>query len=334
MFKTLKKLKIFLTILIIVIFIGMLFTLGKVYNKKELQYGVTFSQKHAESLELDWKTVFINILDDLKVRRLRLVAYWDILEPQDDFFNYSDLDWQITEAEKRGAEVILAVGMRLPRWPECHIPLWAKKLQKEQREKEILNYMEKTITRYKDYNNIKFWQIENEPFLLDFGECPTLDVDFLDKEINLVKNISNKPIIITDSGELSLWIQAAKRSSVFGTSLYLKTFSSRLNRYIHYPITPKFFHLKKNITKLFTHPKEFIVIELQAEPWGPIAYQHMSREERSMTMDIKKFKEIINFSHQAGFKTFYLWGVEWWYWDKEINNYPALWEESKKLFNN
>lgn len=333
MFKTLKKFKKRLVFLVIFLFIGMLLTLGKVYDKKELEYGITFSKKHSESLGLLWKDNFIAILDDLNVKKIRLSAYWNEIEDKNNRFDYRDLDWLINEAEIRNVKIILSVGLKLPRWPECHIPSWANELSKERREEEILKYIEKTINRYKNNEAIYAWQVENEPFLIDFGKCPKFDVNFLDEEINLVKKLDSRPIVITDSGELSLWVQAAKRADIFGTSMYLKTFSSRLNNYVHYPITPRFFHFKRNLTKLLTGQKEFIVIELQAEPWGPVAYQNMTEREREITMDITKLRTILDFAHKSGFKTFYLWGAEWWYWEKEVQKNPTFWKEAKKIFN-
>jgi hypothetical protein len=332
MFKILKRFKKIIVVLILGLFLILVFSLGKVYDKKELEYGLTFAKKHALSLDLPWKDVYLEMLDELKIKKLRLSAYWDEAEPEKNKFDYTDLDWQINEASKRDVEIILAVGLRLPRWPECHLPDWAIDLEKEEREEEILEYIKKTIERYSKNKNIFAWQVENEPFLLGFGECPKFDVNFLDKEIALVKKLDSRPIIVTDSGELSFWVQAAKRSDIFGTSIYLNTYSQKLKKYIHYPITPKFFHFKKNMTKLFANPKDWIVIELQAEPWGLVSYKHMSEEEKAITMDLEKFKEMINFSHQAGFKTFYLWGVEWWYWEKEINGNQTFWKEAKKLF--
>ena len=49
-------------------------------------------------------------------------------------------------------------------------------------------------------------------------------------------------------------------------------------------------------------------------------------------MNLEKFRDIIDFSSKTGFRQFYLWGVEWWYWEKEKNNNQTLWEEAKKLF--
>lgn len=331
----LLKPKTFIKILagiIIFFFLIFLISRGHIYNRNELIYGLTFSKKQAVYLGLDWRDLYRRLFYELGVKKIRLPAYWDEIEKSQNQFNWNDLDWQINEASTTDAEIILAVGGRLPRWPECHFPNWTNSLQKSEREAEILHYIKEAVTRYKDKQNIVAWQVENEPFLSHFGDCPELDSKFLDQEITLVRKLDNRPIIVTDSGELSVWIPAARRADIFGTTMYRDTYSSHVKSYIHYPITPGFFRFKKNITSLFAQPKKWLVIELQAEPWGPKPYQDLSKAERDRTMDLQKFKDILEFSRQAGFREFYLWGVEWWYWEKETQNNPALWEEAKKLF--
>ncbi|MCK5212205.1 beta-galactosidase [Candidatus Parcubacteria bacterium] len=332
MFQILKRLKWLFVFLILFLFIIFLLSRGCVYSADELRYGVTFSEKQATALGLDPKEIFVSILDDLKVRRLRLSAYWDEAEPKQDEYSWKFLDWMISEAAKRDTEIILAVGGRLPRWPECHFPVWAEALTEKEREKEIGDYIAAVISRYKKIPQIVAWQVENEPFLPHFGECPDLNKEFLNQEIQLVKALDQRPILLTDSGELSLWIPAARRADIFGTTMYRDTYSKALNRYIHYPIEPGFFRFKKNVTRLFTRPEKWLVIELQAEPWGPVPFQDLSKDERDRTMNLTKFREIIEFSSQTGFREFYLWGVEWWYWEREANGDAALWNESKKLF--
>jgi hypothetical protein len=49
-------------------------------------------------------------------------------------------------------------------------------------------------------------------------------------------------------------------------------------------------------------------------------------------MTPEKFKEIQEFSRQTGFRTFYWWGVEYWYWEKARGN-NFYWEEGKRMFN-
>lgn len=332
MFFHFKILKNFFIILIIILFFVFILSQGHIYNKNEITYGLTFSKKQAENLKLDWKKVYLDIFYDLKVKKIRLPAYWDEIEIANNQYFWDDMDWQIEQAEKAQAEIILAVGGRLPRWPECHFPEWTNSITKEQREEAILIYIKKTIERYKNNQTIKLWQIENEPFLSHFGDCPTLNSKFLDQEIALAKSLDNRPIMVTDSGELSLWAPAAMRADIFGTSLYLHTYSRIFKRYIDYPITPAFFRLKKNLTKIFAHPKEWIIIELQAEPWGKTPYQNLTQAERDNTMNLEKLRDIIIFSRQTGFREFYFWGVEWWYWEKEKGN-PEIWQEMKLLFN-
>jgi len=331
-FEKIKKTKNILILLIIFLFSLFLLSRGHIYDKDELEYGVTFSKKQAESLGLDWKKVYSATLDELNVKKLRLPAYWDEVERENGEFAWDDLDWQIEQAEKRGARVILAIGGRLPRWPECHFPDWAERLTKQEREQKILSYIAKTINRYKDRKQISAWQIENEPFLSHFGDCPKLDVEFLDKEISLARELDSRPIIVTDSGELSVWIPAARRADIFGTTMYRDTYSEHLKRYIHYPIGPGFFRFKKNIANLFAKPDQWVVIELQAEPWAKTPYQYATREERNKTMNLKKFREILEFARRAGFKEFYLWGVEYWYWEREMNGNSEMWNEAKLLF--
>lgn len=328
-FSFFKKLLIFT---IFLLFLAFILSRGKIYHKDEFSYGVSFSQKHAISLGLDWKKAYLAIFDDLGVKKIRIPAYWDDLEKEDDQFFWEDLDWQIDQARQNDAEIILAIGGRLPRWPECHFPEWIKDSGEEDRQEKLLNYIEETVKRYRDKKEIVAWQIENEPFLRYFGECPKLNKEFFDQEIELVKNLDDRPLVITDSGELSIWVPAARRADIFGTSLYLKTYSKALDKYISYPIKPGFFRFKKNLAGIFAHPEKWIVIELQAEPWGKSPYQNLSEEEKSITMDLEKFKNIIEFSSKTGFNEFYLWGAEWWYWEKEENNNSEYWQEAKKLF--
>lgn len=175
MLKNLKRLKKTYIFIIIFLFIVFILSRGIVFGKNELEYGITFSKKQAVELGLDWKRAFQASINELGVKNFRLSAYWDEVEPAEGEFAWTDLDWQIDTATEGGANIILAVGGRLPRWPECHFPDWAEDLSKEKREAKILEYIEKAIKRYRDNQNIIAWQVENEPFLSHFGDCPKLD---------------------------------------------------------------------------------------------------------------------------------------------------------------
>jgi hypothetical protein len=333
MFKIIKKNKIIFIVIIVIIFLAIILSQGKVYKKTDLSYGVTFAKSYAEFLGLDWQKTFTNILDDLGARKFRIPAFWNEIQANNkNDYDYSALDWQIDEAGKRNAEIILAIGYRLPRWPECHLPSWTKDLSAKQKQQDTLDYLKQTVERYKNKKQIVAWQVENEPFLTFFGECPPFDPAFLDREIALVKSLDSRPIVVTDSGELSVWMPAAKRADIFGTSIYLNTYSHNIKNYIHYPILPGFFQFKKNIVSLFAHPKEWIVIEMQGEPWGPVAVNKLSDQDIAQTMSMQKFQYLLEFGRLAGFKDFYLWGVEWWEYERQFKNDPAYWEYAKTLF--
>ena len=318
-------------LLFLLILFFSLFFVGSVPQADKIAWGVNFSQKHSQSLGLDWKENYLALLDDLKVKNIKLAAHWDSIQPQENEFNFEDLDWQVEKAEGKGAKLVLAIGMKTPRWPECHIPEWAKSKSKQEQQKEILKMLENVVLRYKDSPAIKYWQVENEPFF-PFGDCPWVDKDFLKKEISLVKSLDRKDrVLISDSGEGSFWIQAAQSGDIVGTTMYRKAWFRQLGSYIHYPFPPIFYARKAQIiNKIFN--KEVICVELQAEPWGPKLLYDSPMEEQEKTMNLEQFKTNIEFAKKTGLKEFYLWGSEWWYWMKEKQNRPAIWDEARKIF--
>ena len=318
-------------LLFLLILFFSLFFIGSVPQADKIAWGVNFSQKHSQSLGLDWKENYLALLDDLKVKNIKLAAHWDLIEPQENQFNFQDLDWQIEKAEEKGVKLVLVIGMKTPRWPECHVPEWAKSKSKQEQQEEILKMLENIVLRYKDSPVIKYWQVENEPFF-PFGDCQWVDKGFLKKEIDLVKSLDKKDrVLISDSGEGSFWIQAAIFGDIVGTTMYKKAWFHQLGFYIHYPFPPIFYARKAQIiNKLFD--KEVICVELQAEPWGPKLLYDSPMEEQEKTMNLEQFKANIEFAKKTGLKEFYFWGSEWWYWMKEKQNRPAIWDEAKKIF--
>ena len=56
---------------IILLFAGYFFV-GSVESAKEITWGVNFSQMHAQNLGLDWKETYLALLDDLKVKDIKI----------------------------------------------------------------------------------------------------------------------------------------------------------------------------------------------------------------------------------------------------------------------
>ena len=319
-----KKRYIFLIVICLLILVGLILSRSTADPNRQITWGITFEETFAKKLGLDWRAAYLAMLDDLGVKKIRLVAHWLEVEPKEGQFDFTELDWQVAQAQERDVKIILAVGYRLPRWPECHQPEWVI----DQRP-ALLGYMEKVVNRYKDNAAVFAWEVENEPFL-SFGECPKLDVKLLDEEIALVRQLDSRPIILTDSGELSWWVRAAKRADIFGTTMYRWVWNQQLGSY-KYPIPPGFFRLKERLVRLFVGwQKPFVVIELQGEPWTHKQIYEIPIEEQLKLMPLTEFISTIDYAKQTGFSEYYWWGAEWWYYLKQ-NGHPEYWDKVKEL---
>lgn len=298
---------------------------------KNITWGAAFSQKHAKDMGLDWKETYLALLDDLKAKDLKVAAHWDLIEPRDGVYDFADLDWQLEQAGEHNAKVMLAIGMKTPRWPECHVPEWAKGIGKEAQQEKILAMLEALALRYRGNSAVDSWQVENEP-LFAFGDCPWIDKDFLKKEAALVRSLdeNKRRVVISDSGEGSWWFNAARIGDSVAVTMYRRVYFHELKTYITYPIPPAFYWIKSKIVDL-VFKKPVICGELQAEPWAANQLYDGAGGD-AKTMDIKQFKNNIEFAQNTGFGTFYLWGSEWWYWMKAKHNDSAYWEEAKKLW--
>ncbi|HAT74417.1 MAG: Beta-galactosidase [Candidatus Moranbacteria bacterium GW2011_GWF2_36_839] len=321
------------SIIVLVLVLGLFiyFNIPVSDQNERAKLGVTFSSRYATNIGINWKEAYVAMLDDLEVRKVRLPVYWDLVEKKEGSFDFSDIDWQLQEAQKRNADIILTIGQKVPRWPECAIPDWAM-VSDQKRKESLLNFISVVMERYKNNPEIKYWQIENEPFLL-FGICPKPDADLLDSEISLARRIDDsRKIIVSDSGELSLWVRAARRADVFGTTMYRNIYNEDWG-YYSYPIGPRFFRFKYGLIGLFAEQKNAIVAELQAEPWIQGWTVDATLEEQFKSMNEEKLRENVTYARQVGFPEIYLWGVEWWYWLKVEKNYPAVWNTARELFN-
>ena len=317
----------------ILIFLGIFLYLAQKPIPKTITYGMSFNTLYARELGLDHRETFIAILDDLKVRHLRLAAHWNMVEPKQGVYDWSEMDFQLREAHKRNADVIFGVGRRLPRWPECHIPTWAKDMSWEDQKKEIRNYITQTITRYKDEPSIIYWQVENEPYLTVFATeyCGSFDEKFLEEEIALVKSLDpTRPVLITDSGNLGTWRGAYSHGDAFGTSVYVYFWNPNLGQF-KTVLPPWFYRVKENIMKLLYGSKRTFLIELAAEPWLLEPVTNVPIETQFSRMDVKKFEEILSYARDTRYDTQYLWGAEWWYWLK-LHGHSEMWDRGQQVF--
>ena len=326
-----RRLALFLLFLLAGVVLGIFVLVASVPIREPRAWGVTFSARAADDFGIPWHEAYRAMLNDLGVRKIRLPVYWSEIEPERGMYNFDRLDQQVRDAAKVNAEIILAIGRKVPRWPECHEPEWVKNLSQEDQQAAQLDMMRTVVERYRSASHLTLWQVENEPFL-PFGLCPPLDVEFFEREIALVHSLDpSREVLTTDSGELSLWVRALRRGDVFGTTMYRIIYKEPIG-YFTYPVPPSFFRLKRALTEIFAGKRRMMVIELQAEPWGPKPIPQMEIEEQYISFDPDRFRDTIVYASRSGFDEFYLWGVEWWYWLRVKKNEPEMWDIAKELF--
>jgi len=87
----------------------------------------------------------------------------------------------------------LSLGLRQPRWPECHVPVWAANEPYNVWYPQLMTFITAVVNRYKNNPALGSYELENEYFLKAFGTChQTIQENRLIAEYNLVKNLDSK----------------------------------------------------------------------------------------------------------------------------------------------
>ncbi|OGY91379.1 MAG: hypothetical protein A3B30_02530 [Candidatus Komeilibacteria bacterium RIFCSPLOWO2_01_FULL_52_15] len=292
-------------------------------------WGVTFSKKYAEELGLDWRQAYLAVIDDLQARNIRLPVYWDQVETSAGAFDFTDYDWMLAEGAKRKVRFVLAVGRRLPRWPECHTPAWLSGAPETDVDRKQAEAVERMIEHFKPQESIRYWQIENEYFFPWFGLCPKANRDLIREEISYLKKTDPRPIVLTDSGELNSWRDAAAQSDILGITIYRIVWNNYFG-YFRWPWPAALYRFKARLAgKSQDH---MMVAELQAEPWPSQfrSLQDLRPDEARALFPTRQLETNSEIARRTGFTAAYYWGVEWWYWMKQ-KGIPEYWDSARNI---
>lgn len=330
-----------LTILI-VLWVGFTYAIAQWYIWSErntpLKLGVSFIPDYAQSLGVDPQENMDALLG-IGVKHFRLVSYWSDAEQTKGTYDFSQLDWQFKKAEAKHAKITLSLGLRQPRWPECHMPDWARNEDKSVWQPQLEAYVKAVVDRYKDSPALDSYQIENEYFLKGFGICEeipgALDRSRLVSEYNLVNKLDTKhKIIINRSNNALGWPVGQPRPDEFGISIYKRVWDGNLtHRYLEYPQPAWYYGFVAGWQKIVTG-KDMIIHELQAEAWAPAGknIQDISLDEQNKSLNAKRFADRFGYAKATGMKEAYMWGAEYWYYRMEVLHDPSLWKVAQKEF--
>lgn len=305
------------------------------HKNQPVVLGASFIPDYAESFGLDPKDTLNAMLSDLKLKQVRLVSYWSDIEPTPGQYDFSTLDWEFALAQKYGVKVSLSIGLRQPRWPECHPPSWADVQAGNESawEPQLFSFMKTVINRYKDNPSLQDYELENEYFMKVFGTCTDFSRNRLVEEFNLVKGLDPAhPVIISRSDN---WVGipvGQPTPDEFAISVYKRVWDATFtHRYFEYPLPAWFYSALAGGEELLSG-KDMIIHELQAEPWTPKGQPIIdtSIKEQYKSMNPQRLKDRIDYGEATGMKTIDLWGAEWWYYMKVKQHDPGVWNVVKQ----
>lgn len=299
-----------------------------------LTLGVSFIPDYAQSLGVDPQETMDQLLA-IDVTNFRLVSYWSDGEAVKGVYNFDQLDWQFKKAEAAKAKIILTVGLRQPRWPECHIPDWALNEPKNVWQPQLFDYMTAVINRYKDSPSLQSYQLENEYFLKGFGTCRDFSRQRLIDEYNLVaKTDPNHPIIVGRSNNALGTPIGKPTPDMFSISVYKRVWDAGVtHRYLEYPFPAWYYGFVAGVQKMVTG-KDMIIGELQAEAWPPRGQTipQTSLAEQNKSMNAVMLADRFDYGKATGMRGIYMWGAEYWYYRMVVLHDPSLWNVAKQEF--
>jgi hypothetical protein len=323
-----KRLAISLAIVVLSLLVLVLAPIPSKQSKPKL--GFTYSWYAADYLRIDIEAAFQAALDELKPDIIRIPLYWPRIETEPGIYDWTAYDKQIAMLEERGIMAVLAVGHKLPRWPECFLPAWLDQNDEIAMEERLNAYLTEVVNRY-DYSPALYaWQVENEA-LFPFGDCPAWSPDKtrLTREIELVQSLDPQhPVYTTDSGELSLWWNSASLPiDGLGISVYREVYGN--GRIMRWPVNAYYYKIRRALIRPFVDG--FMISELQTEPWGARPVDQLSAEEIAASFTPQEIAERVDYASRLGADVVLAWGVEWWYYMREHGD-PTYWQEAQNVF--
>lgn len=328
---------VFCFLAVVIAFLTGMYSVGQWYIHKHanepLTLGTTFVPDYAKSFGLDPDKTLQAMFEDLGMRQIRLVSYWKNIELTPGKYDFSELDSEFALANQYNAQVSLAIGLRQPRWPECHEPKWIDISASENQWKpQLFKFISAVVDRYKNNPALDSYQLENEYFLSVFGECKNFDRSRLVDELKLVKQHDSKhKVIIARSNNWVGLPVGQPTPDEFGISVYKRVWDATItHRYFEYPL-PSWFYAALAGGGEILIGKNMIIHELQAEAWAPkgLEITQIPLSEQFKSMNAKRMKDRIAYGEATGMRTIDLWGSEWWYWLKVKKGDPSVWNVVK-----
>ena len=323
-------------------------------------YGVSYSFEQAGWFGVDPRKDYIQMLEEFKFDWVRLPFFWNqMVDPTTDEFNknFEDLKFAIGEAQKRNVKVIVAIGAKTPYFPEYH---WPKDIEDQVKFGEvigadhevtddILAIDKKVVLELSPFDNIAFWQVENEPFVGNVNKWKIAS-SLVVKEAEVVRKTDpkNRPIILNHAAtgfydnSWQALLPILKEGDVFAVNAFFKTkgtdliSAKLLGKEIHLPwpdhlvwpvhswfvFSPDFSKIKKDVE---ANGNDLWVLEMQSEPY---IKKIEEAKDPLLSFEPKDIAAADKFLRSYDIKSIGFWGVHFWQYRKDRGD--SSWNEAVK----
>ena len=284
------------------------------------RFGITFSHTHLNYLDCvkppDNPPITVNDALELALgfgfSHIRFGSYWPEVEREPGVYDFSVLEGLLGRCERVGQPVIMNVGVKSPRYPEFYWPTYLaeKNLGSPEARKRTLLFTKECVGVLKRFKCITHWQVENEPLDPTGSENLAVPFDFLKEEVELVRSLDSRPILLTLWGKTletrGLAPKVLSLADVVGLDLYYrgsgKSYTTSGPRISHD-------RLRAFVEK---SPIPVIIAELQAEPWEIGMERYLSENPKSISPEL--LESNLKRASSIGVTEILLWGFEYWYY--------------------
>jgi hypothetical protein len=285
------------------------------------------------------------LIAGLGVGHVRVSVRWSEVEPRDGEFDFGLLDALLAEAERQGARLHLTLGMKGQRHPEYYIPEWALAVSRPPEgespsddpylRERALRMAAAVVTHVGDSPVVDSWAAENEPFVISHrSNYWRLTAEWVGELRGTIRanDPLKRPVVAAHAQHFvrdQRWRDALAVGDVLGTSIYPFRNYKVLGVELVVPIleigliAPNYAHHDREAAE---RGKEFWITEMQAEPWIDGDPRLVGPRNPSSNLTEGKLRKNIEYARKTGADRVYLWGAEWWLFQRERYGDDWWWE--------
>ena len=268
-------------------------------------------------------------------RYLRLSVEWSQIEPAPGAYDFRLVDALLQEAERNGVRVLFGVGVKGQRHPEFYIPGWVTRGSNLRNRERIsddpflhdraLEMVRAVVAHVAASPAIDAWSADNEPYVASLrSEEWTLSREFVAEEVRAIRESDPAHRLVSiNHGQHFVfdrrWQDALADGDVLAASLYpFRNYEVLGHQFVMPileigPLAPNYAYQARSAHDA---GKEYWLTEMQAEPWVDGDIRLVSPNNPSPNLTAANFRKNVEYARRSGADRVYLWGAEWWLYEK------------------